>query len=149
MRSGGFAFPFEGETEEPGCAPGSAHHRGLVPAGADGLGQLSPCAFPWALSGPAGFPHGRQTGRALLRRNKSLKAPHQLHTHVHPGQDKSPGDLHWAGSSLADPPLAGCGPWSLQTWVATGVPKVEGSAGVEGVGVGEISQRHISISGSP
>lgn len=36
---GDSAFHFEGEAEEPGSALGSAHHRGLVPAGADGLGQ--------------------------------------------------------------------------------------------------------------
>lgn len=49
----------------------------------------------------------------------------------------SPGDLLSAGSSLAEhPPQDDRGPWSLQTRVSIGTPKVEGLAHFEGVGGG-------------
>lgn len=74
----------------------------------------NPCQVLWAPAGPLGFPCGRQIGRALPRGDKRPQAPHKTRTHVHSGQDKSPGVLYQAASFLADHlPQADCGLWSL------------------------------------
>lgn len=50
--AGDSAFSFQGESKEPGSAPGCAHHRGLVPTGADGLGKLGSLSLSVGSSWP-------------------------------------------------------------------------------------------------